>query len=227
MATYVVGFSRLASVAMGTISGRQGMTLWYGLMGLRLVALFVADHPWTDLRADFICNGSLSTYCWASCFNAHFNFPMDVLWDFSYVLAAMPVACLYQISPRLRPPKGTPLEETSATSPLPQPSVSGRGPKERDWLTWAAVVSVCALVAIEVVFLWVIAWVQLPLVSPASIQCVVPPSCSPASPVECVLHARAEKLAAMGVLAFASGFNILVGLVYIGMACLAECWHRM
>ncbi|XP_067882816.1 gap junction beta-5 protein [Heterodontus francisci] len=221
MAAYIAGFSRLASIAMGTLTGRQGMTLWYGLMGVRLVALFVADRPWSTLRADYICNGTLTPYCWAECFNAHFRFPMDVFWDFSYVLAVLPILCLYQLSPRVRTAKGAPPE-----GPPPGPTLAqaAKRPKGSCWRAWVAVSCALALAAIEGAFLWVLSRAQLPQVAPVSVLCV---SSACSQTVDCMLYARSEKLAALVVLAFASGLNILVGLAYVVTACLAERWHQM
>ncbi|GCB82466.1 hypothetical protein scyTo_0022910, partial [Scyliorhinus torazame] len=221
MAAYFAGFSRLVSVAAGTLTGRQGMTLWYGLLGVRLVALFVADRPWATLRSDFICNETVEPYCWASCFNMHFDFPMDVLWDFSYVLTILPIFCLYQLAPGAWGPKAAAPEEPPGRLTLDE---AGAKPKASRRRPWAAVASALSLAVIEGAFLWVLARIQLPLVVPTLVLCR-----SPACPheLECGLYAQAEKLGALAVLAFASGLNILVSLVYIGTACLAERWRRV
>ncbi|XP_078394442.1 uncharacterized protein gjz1 [Cetorhinus maximus] len=205
MAAYVAGFSRLASVAAGTLSTNRGMTLWYGLMGVRLVAVFVADRPWDSLRTDFICNGSVSQYCWATCFNRHFDFPMDVLWDFSYVLASLPILCLYLLAPGMEP---APSEERLS------PRALGRAGSLRPWASAACAL---ALAAIEGAFLWLLFRVQLPLATPGPALCLSP-ACP--QPVTCGLFAQAEKLGAMAALAFASALNILVSLAYIGVTCL-------
>ncbi|XP_041038121.1 uncharacterized protein LOC121274824 isoform X2 [Carcharodon carcharias] len=206
MPAYVAGFSRLASVVAGSLSTHRGMTLWYGLMGVRLVALFVADRPWDSLRTDFICNGSVSPYCWANCFNRHFDFPMDVLWDFSYILAALPVFCLYQLAQGRRP--------VAPEEPL-SPQALGRA--GGCW-PWGSAACALALATIEGAFLWLLLRVQLPLAAPGPALCLSP-ACP--QPVVCGLFAQAEKLGALAVLGFASALNILASLAYIGATCLA------
>ncbi|XP_078063396.1 uncharacterized protein gjz1 [Mustelus asterias] len=221
MAAFVAGFSRLASLAVGTLSGRQGMTLWYGLLGVRLVALIVADRPWATLRDDFICNGSVDAYCWASCFNDHFNFPMDVLWDFSYVLAILPVLGLYQLTPGEGRPSA-PLDDPPGRLALDEGGANLKVVGRRR--PWASIACALSLAAVEGAFLWVLAQVQLPLAVPAAVLCRSP-VCP--GPLQCALYAQAEKLGALAVLAFASGLDALVSLIYAGAACLTVRGRRV
>ncbi|XP_048382119.1 uncharacterized protein gjz1 [Stegostoma tigrinum] len=235
-AAYVAALGRLASVAMSCVSGAQGLTLWSGLIGLRLLALFIADRTWSGSRTHFVCNStaassSVTEFCTTSCFNLHFQFPVDIFWHFSFLLALLPIICLYMLAPRRRPglPEAGPLpqeekERGRLSLEEPRGRAQGRG---RPWLSIGCSLS---LVALESAFVWVVLKIQLPLVLPPSISCLMAPgsACNEASggPLTCILVDRANKLGALSVMAFTSLLNVGVSLGYVVTVCLAPRGSR-
>ncbi|XP_061445200.1 uncharacterized protein LOC133366281 [Rhineura floridana] len=102
MAAVVAGLARLLQPAMmfpRGESGCQGPAPWYLLLGLRLVALFIADGPWSSASPDLVCNWTLveadiRPFCSALCFNRRFLAPVSSVWGFAFLAALLPVGLM-------------------------------------------------------------------------------------------------------------------------------------
>ncbi|XP_066484998.1 uncharacterized protein [Tiliqua scincoides] len=102
MAAVVAGLARLFQPALafsGGDTGCQGLAPWYLLLGLRLVALFIADGPWSSASPDLACNWTLVAvdirpFCSALCFNQRFSAPISSAWGFAFLVALLPVGLM-------------------------------------------------------------------------------------------------------------------------------------
>lgn len=102
MAAVVTGLARLFQPALafsGTDAGCRGLAPWYLLLGLRLVALFIADGPWSSASPDLACNWTLvevdiRPFCSALCFNQRFSAPLSSAWGFAFLVALLPVGLM-------------------------------------------------------------------------------------------------------------------------------------
>ncbi|XP_069768954.1 gap junction beta-5 protein isoform X2 [Narcine bancroftii] len=224
MAASLAGLVRLASVLLSTLSSHKGMGLWYGLLGLRFVGLLMAGRPWSQDESDFVCNATLSPYCSAACFEAHFAFPMDAAWDFSYLLALLPVACLYFLSPAspeapspdnqaLGLVRGHPGDIVSQEAV--QPTIQASGPRRRPWLAVACGLS---LAVVEVTFLTVVFRLQLPQIRP---RICLASRCPSLPVVNCLVRNMAQKVTSLAILGLVSSINLMAALVFVGVACLS------
>lgn len=79
--------------------GCHGLAPWYLLLGLRLVALFIADGPWSSANPDLACNWTqvdvnIRPFCSALCFNQRFSAPISSLWGFAFLVAMLPVGLM-------------------------------------------------------------------------------------------------------------------------------------
>ncbi|KAJ6653398.1 hypothetical protein lerEdw1_009299 [Lerista edwardsae] len=102
MAAVVAGLARLLQPALafsGSDTGCRGLGPWYLLLGLRLVALFIADGPWSSASPDLACNWTLvevdiRPFCSALCFNQRFSAPVSSAWGFAFLVALLPVGLM-------------------------------------------------------------------------------------------------------------------------------------
>lgn len=106
MAAVVAGLARLFQPALavpGSNHGCQGLGLWYALLGLRTVALFIADGPWSSAIPQLACNWTLveaaiQPFCSAVCFNQHFSTAIPTTWGFSFLVGLFPVGLMRLIT---------------------------------------------------------------------------------------------------------------------------------
>ncbi|KAH0626393.1 hypothetical protein JD844_001351 [Phrynosoma platyrhinos] len=102
MAAFVAGLARVLQPTMTLLGGErrcQGLDPWYLLLGLRLVALFIADGPWSSVQPDLACNWTLADlnvrpFCSTLCFNQHFSSGVSSAWGFAFLVALLPVGLM-------------------------------------------------------------------------------------------------------------------------------------
>ncbi|XP_044304012.1 uncharacterized protein LOC123032296 [Varanus komodoensis] len=102
MAAVIASVARLLQPALAISegeSGCHGLAPWYLLLGLRLVALFIADGPWSSTKPDLACNWTSTTvetqsFCRALCFNQHFSSSTSSVWGFAFLIVLLPVGLM-------------------------------------------------------------------------------------------------------------------------------------
>ncbi|KAJ7314083.1 hypothetical protein JRQ81_006017 [Phrynocephalus forsythii] len=115
MAAVVAGLARVLQPAMafpGGDPGCRGLSPWYLLLGLRLVALFIADGPWSSAKPDLACNWTSAytdarPFCSALCFNQRFSSPVSSVWGFAFLAALLPVGLMWLLRAGLKHDKKT------------------------------------------------------------------------------------------------------------------------
>ncbi|KYO28633.1 hypothetical protein Y1Q_0017879 [Alligator mississippiensis] len=104
-AAVVAGLARVLHPALGGAGasgqdGCQGLAPWYLLLGLRLVALFVADGPWPSAGPDLVCASAPGeteasrAFCTAVCFNQCFPAPIATAWGLGFLACLLPVGLM-------------------------------------------------------------------------------------------------------------------------------------
>lgn len=221
MAAIVTGFLRLLQPAMAVISQHQGTALWYGLLGIRLVALFIADGPWGTIKEDFTCNETVSTFCLATCFNQQFNFPFSGLWSFTFVASLVPVVLLKTSNVwTTRYLRDSDVEMVNCDGAQdikdgsPDGPCVGRAPHKVSVLSKLLPNIICCLVLLllEGVFLFLLASRQLPRIHSRNFICQ-----TSACPVElqCTIFSQMDKLMAVITLIIISSFICGTCLMYL------------
>ncbi|XP_030044716.1 uncharacterized protein LOC115474671 [Microcaecilia unicolor] len=204
MAAIVTGLVRLVQPSLAALNECQGSIIWYSLLGLRLVALFVADNPWSSIKPDFACNRTMDSFCLILCFNSSFNIPFSSLWSFSFMAALLPVFLM-----RLAQ-KGSIKMFRSKDMEMMEPCEEGQ-PKVTSGSTTSKVFPYCCcillLLALELSFLWAILALQLPRITPRTFVCRTGGHCP--EDVQCAVFGRSEKLMALIVLAFTASMNAI------------------
>ncbi|MBN3271379.1 CXB1 protein, partial [Polyodon spathula] len=104
MAAIVTGLVPILKTAVEASTDYKGRTLWFGFLSVRLVTLYVAEMPWGKLDTDFQCNTTAeeTEFCRRSCFNQHFDVPVVMLWNFTYVLFSISVLLMELLASQLR-----------------------------------------------------------------------------------------------------------------------------
>nr|XP_028559161.1 uncharacterized protein LOC114582367 isoform X1 [Podarcis muralis]XP_028559162.1 uncharacterized protein LOC114582367 isoform X1 [Podarcis muralis] len=243
MAAVVAGLARLLQPAMMFPGGEPGcrdLAPWYLLLGLRLVALFIADGPWSSPSPDLVCNwtsveADSRPFCSALCFNRHFPAPVSSAWGFAFLAALLPVGLMGLIRTgskhRRKAAKEGDEELTDITSvshdmaagssmapgtiPLPKmvPSESKMSPR-CTWPSAAFVFCVFLLMATELGFFWVVIFLQIPSVLRTTFLCL-PGAHSCPEALECALAGQADKHMALWTLAFTAVVNMAACLAYL------------
>ncbi|XP_034992265.1 uncharacterized protein LOC118095271 [Zootoca vivipara] len=243
MAAVVAGLARLLQPAMvfpGSEPGCRGLAPWYLLLGLRLVALFIADGPWSSPNPDLVCNWTSvqvdsRPFCSALCFNRHFPAPISSAWGFAFLTALLPVGLMGLIRTgskhQRKAAKGGDEELTDITSvshdmaagssmapgTIPLPNMVPSEPKMSARCTWplaAFVFCVFLLLAMELGFFWVVISLQIPSVLRTTFLCL-PGAHSCPEALECALAGQADKHMALWALAFTAFVNMAACLAYL------------
>ncbi|CAM5117233.1 unnamed protein product [Eretmochelys imbricata] len=104
MAAVVAALARLhpALAILGSDAQCHSLAPWYFLLGLRLVALFVADGPWASVKPDLACNwtsvnGDSQPFCAALCYNQRFRAPISSFWGFAFLATLLPMGLMLLI----------------------------------------------------------------------------------------------------------------------------------
>ncbi|XP_029462794.1 uncharacterized protein LOC115094166 [Rhinatrema bivittatum] len=208
MAAIITGLVRLVQPSLGSMDEWQRPVIWYGLLGLRLVALFVADNPWSSVKSDIACNRSVDAFCLTLCFNSAFDVSFSSLWSFSFLAALLPVF-LMRLAQR-----GSVKVRKRKDMELMGPCEDGQ-PKATDEVTRGTALPYCCcilfLLALELTFLWAILSLQLPRVLPRTFSCRAGAHCP--GDVQCAFFGHAEKLMALVALAFTASVNAVACVV--------------
>ncbi|XP_066578102.1 uncharacterized protein LOC136767923 [Amia ocellicauda] len=221
MASLTAGLGRLLQPVVASVLECRGPAVWYGLLTLRLLALFSAENSWRGVREDFVCNRNITEFCRAFCFNHVFSFPTAALWSCSF-LAALVATTLLQVATKRRhessPVDGEGTQITVAMMPsgkptcqTPEGSPSARplAPRPCPLLFFLTL-----LLAIEVSFLWVLVAVHARTLAPHTVACQTSTSYCPGAKLQCVVLGRSDKQMAIVTLGFISSVNILASVGY-------------
>ncbi|XP_070584669.1 gap junction beta-2 protein-like [Erythrolamprus reginae] len=209
---------------------RIGLAPWYLLLGLRLVALLLANDPWSSVKEDLVCNWTKATmeqhlqpFCQALCFNQHFSSPITSAWGLSFLLGLFPVGLMGLIgvlSNQQEKPAGEAKEEQANRGAnyamkdedlhqTPQKATLDPPNARTTWHSAAFACLVILLLVMELVFLWVLTALQIPLVSQMTFRCLLGgQSCPPI--LECAMLGQVDKQVALWGLIFIAVINVAV-----------------
>ncbi|XP_069044278.1 uncharacterized protein [Lepisosteus oculatus] len=201
MASLVGGLGRFLQPVLSSVLELRGPAVWYGLLSLRLLALFSAESSWRAIRTDFVCDGNLTQFCHALCFNHAFSFPTASLWSFSFLAVAVAIALL-QVASRGKIRSG------------PQDSGEGGAGKPERPNPCPLLFFLLLLLLIETSFLWVLIAINSSIITPDTVSCQTSASFCPRVEVQCVVLGRSDKQMAMVTLGFTSTVNILASVGY-------------
>ncbi|XP_026567729.1 gap junction beta-2 protein-like [Pseudonaja textilis] len=242
MAALVTGLARLFQPTMmlpGGNSDGLGLAPWYLLLGLRLVALLLANDPWSSAKADLVCNWTKTTmeehlqpFCQALCFNQHFSSPISSVWGLGFLLGLFPVGFMGLISVVSKhQKKATRAAEEKQANPddvnyamaatelhpslkeaTSERNVAASDAKISTLSTWhlaASAFLVIFVLVMELIFLWVVIALQIPLVSETTFRCLLErQACPPV--LECVMLGQVDKKVALWGLIFTAIVNVVV-----------------
>ncbi|EGW09373.1 hypothetical protein I79_006565 [Cricetulus griseus] len=63
-----------------------GRTLWFGLIYLYSIVMYVVQLPWNKIHEEFDCHGNISRCCVVECFEQLFSIPITGMWYYFYFL---------------------------------------------------------------------------------------------------------------------------------------------
>ncbi|XP_034275613.1 uncharacterized protein LOC117666781 [Pantherophis guttatus] len=242
MAALVTGLARLFQPTMMLPGGKSdglGLAPWYLLLGLRLVALLLANDPWSSAKADLVCNWTKATmeehlqpFCQALCFNQHFSSPTSSAWGLGFLFGLFPVGLMGLIrvvskhqkkaaraaEEEQANPDGVnyamvaaeshpSLKETTLERNVAPPDAKTSSPST--WHLAAYACLVILLLVMELVFLWVVIALQIPLVSEMTFRCLLGGRACPPI-LECAMLGQVDKQVALWGLIFTALVNVVV-----------------
>ncbi|XP_032093130.1 uncharacterized protein LOC116522359 [Thamnophis elegans] len=242
MAALITGLARLFQPTMMLPGGKSeglGLAPWYLLLGLRLVALLLANDPWSSAKTDLVCNWTKTTmeehlqpFCQALCFNQHFSSPVSSAWGLGFLLGLFPVGLmgLIKIVSEHQKKAATAGEEeqgnpdgatyammAAESHPSHKEAILERNAAPLDaktsppstWHVAAFGCLVILLLVMEVVFLWVVIALQIPLVTDLTFRCLLEGRACPPI-LECVMLGQVDKQVALWGLIFTAIMNVVV-----------------
>ncbi|XP_016853331.1 uncharacterized protein LOC103281072 [Anolis carolinensis] len=248
MAAVVAGLARLLQPAMalpGGGSGGQGLAPWYLLLGLRLVALFIADGPWSSTQPDLACNWTLADvnaqpFCSALCFNQHFSSPVSSMWGFAFLAALLPVGLMKLIragqkherkvaraadeeltdSIGLRQNMAAGIKTAAGSAPTPTMTAFKTDPPSLETktpCTWRSVAFVfCVILLLAMEVCFLWAVILLQLPSVSETTFLCLPGAQTCpKALECAVAGQADKQVALWALAFTAIVDIAACLTYL------------
>ncbi|KAG8140602.1 hypothetical protein E2320_003286 [Naja naja] len=223
----------------GGKSDGLGLAPWYLLLGLRLVALLLANDPWSSAKADLVCNWTKTTmeehlqpFCQALCFNQHFSSPVSSAWGLGFLLGLFPVGLMGLIRVVSKhQKKATRAAEEEQENPdgvnyamaaaephsslkeaTSERNVAASDAKISSPSTWhlaAFAFLVILVLVMELVFLWVVIALQIPLVSEMTFRCLLGRQACPPT-LECAMLGQVDKQVALWGLIFTAIVNVVV-----------------
>ncbi|KAK6467721.1 gap junction beta-3 protein [Huso huso] len=226
MAAIVTGLVPILKTAVEASTDYKGRTLWFGFLSIRLVTLYVAEMPWGKLDTDFQCNMTAenSEYCRRACFNQHFDVPVVMLWNFSYVLFSVSVLMMELLASQLR---HSLIKQRMKRDPGSQPGgedslmgVKGHGLAKKDMMidfhkqkTTLLVYLLCVgmRVGIEGTFLSVLVFWHLPKIDGLPIHCST--ALCP-GPYQCLVRFDSEKRMSVYSLATISATIVVTSIAF-------------
>ncbi|KAM9305882.1 uncharacterized protein PAF06_014487 [Gastrophryne carolinensis] len=233
----VTGLIPILRTAVEATTDYAGRTMWFGFAVVRLIALYVSEMPWGKLDLDFDCHGNgTSEFCRKSCFSEHFNVPVVSLWNSAYVFFVASVLLMELFTAQLR--------HSLTKAAVKRKSDRPDGPLVGTWSsdlahkdlvldfhkqkTLLAMYLGCVALRLvgELVFLYILFWWHLPLVSNEPIQCST--SLCP-GPLTCLVRYPAEKrmsLYLLGSLSITLVAACVVFALYSVCHYVARCCHH-
>ncbi|XP_063788559.1 gap junction beta-4 protein-like isoform X2 [Pseudophryne corroboree] len=226
----VTGLIPILRTAVEATTDYAGRTMWFGFAVVRLLALYVSEQPWSKLDLDFDCRGNgTSEFCRKSCFSNHFNVPIVSLWNSAYVFFVVSVLIMELFTSQLRHN----LTKAAVKKKADHPD----GPLIGTWAsdlahkdlvmdfhhqrTLLVLYLFCVLMRLlgELMFLYILMWWHLPLVSRDSYDCsteVCP------GPFTCLVRFPAEKRMSLYLL---GSLSIILSLVCVVFGLYSICHY--
>ncbi|XP_012603223.1 uncharacterized protein LOC105861877 isoform X1 [Microcebus murinus] len=88
-AAAVAGLIPVLHSVAGDKSGYYiGRQLWFGLIALYGVVVYVVRMPWAHIHEDFWCHGNITYPCLIECFEKNFSNPVMGIWYFFFFIFA-------------------------------------------------------------------------------------------------------------------------------------------
>lgn len=114
MSIILSGLIHLFRPLLTSLSGAiecDGLSPWYFLLGLRIVAIFFSNGPWDSVKEDVTCNWiqpmperSLG-FCTTLCHNQHFPISVSATWGFVFIVCLLLVGLMNLTKPRKKKEK--------------------------------------------------------------------------------------------------------------------------
>ncbi|EPY84140.1 hypothetical protein Cadr_000029467 [Camelus dromedarius] len=192
----------LHSVAGDKSSYYVGRQLWFGFIAVYGVVVYVVRMPWADLHQDFWCHGSITYPCLIECFESSFSSPVVGLWYFFFFLFLaffflmeffMAQVRHKQIKAKLVESEAADVEEGSMVGvqeQVPSPKKAAPNFHQEKALLLLYLLHFLLQVGSQGVFLFLLHYRHLPLVSQATIRCSTG-SCP--GPYFCLVRGSIEK----------------------------------
>ncbi|XP_069862230.1 gap junction beta-4 protein-like [Dipodomys merriami] len=202
-AAAVAGLIPVLHSVAGDKSGYYiGRQLWFGLIGMYGVVVYVVRMPWAHVHEDFWCHGNITYPCRIECFERSFSRPVTGTWYFFYFifLALFFLMEFFMAQVRHKQVRVKSAEalvgEAEEGSMLavqehvPAPKKSLLNFHREKMLLLLYLLHFLLQVAIQGVFLVLLLFQHLPVVSQTPIPCSTP-GCP--GPFLCLIRATTEK----------------------------------
>ncbi|XP_078508570.1 gap junction beta-2 protein-like [Lissotriton helveticus] len=221
----VTGLIPILRGAIEATTDYHGRTLWFGFMAVRLIALYIAEMPWSKSDTDFQCDVNASEFCRKACFNDHFDSPIVSLWNFTYILFVISVLLMELFASQLRyniikaKLKHGALSVTSGTNGIT--GVKGHDLAQQDIMIdfhlqkkmlGLYLTCITLRLGLEMAFLYVLVVWHLPKVDGSPITCST--GLCP-GPYTCLVRAAAEKHMSIIMLCTISGAIICTSIIFL------------
>lgn len=224
MAGLVTGVIPILQNAVDTTTSYKCRSLWLGFLGIRLVILYLAEHPFSHLAVDFSCNSTSDAACVSACFNEHFDKPMVLAWNFFGLLFVLSVLIMDFFTSHLRSlslkkspqaKKDVELESQATGKSVVSPIFTKSSNvidlhKHRDMVAFY-LFSMFLRILVEGCFLYVLFSWNLPVVEDKFHRCKSN-VCSEA--LVCVVQATSEKRTSIYILASISGLIVISSVIF-------------
>ncbi|XP_026876456.2 uncharacterized protein LOC113583991 [Electrophorus electricus] len=219
MAAIVTGLIPILRTAVDTTTTYKGRTVWFGFLCIRLVTLFLAQMPWFKLESDFSCNVTTDGLCTRACFNWHFDKPSVMAWNFLFVLLLLSVLLMEMLTAHLRSifQKKSAREKSGGEAESQEEPTGASGfttnsaglaldmHRSRKTVIFY-LFSVVLRITVEIWFVYVLLYWNLPKLSPTMFLCNV----TGCPKQRCVVRAAAEKCMSIYALLSISALVIII-----------------
>lgn len=199
-----------------------GRILWLGLSYIYSILICVVQLPWNNIHEEFNCHGNITYLCLVECFEQLFSIPITGMWYYFYFIF---IAFLFlmeflmaQIRHKHAKVKVKSMQETENSEEMEAiKNIFFVNFHQEKKLLYLYLLHFLLQVSIQVVFLCVLTFKHLPIVSQDNIHCSTN-SCS--TPFHCVMTYTAVKkmtiyaLITMSILIIVFGTSYFIYCIY-------------